>query len=446
MFKRFLISIIIILSLLILFYSLFQSEITYEGNRRKFYLLYVIASLIFILFGFVLFFLNNKMTTMFLIILSSLVFSIYLFEFYVTYLSINRLDDLNIKKKSEMFKNMSGKNYDTRTKYSYYLNQKKTNQNIKIDINTVNLLKHNDLEIFPLSGYSNSEVILCNEFGYYKHIKTDRYGFNNLDNIWDAKKFNYALIGDSFIEGYCQDEKNTIHYKLTKLFGGNIINLAQGGAGSLQEYAIILEYLPENTKGLIWFICDNDIIDLQKEISNKKLYRYLLENNSYQNLKLNQNSVDETFKQIFEYEEQLMKKNEFKRFLKLNYLRSYFHSFLFKKNPSLKIQTKYKSERYKDFLDIMNNIKKISLDKNIELHVVYLPTYNYFKDDKYLNKDYKHIINILKKLSINYLDLNIEIFDKEKNPQDLFPFGFYGHYNNYGSDEVSKAIHRFVDK
>ena len=61
-------------------------------------------------------------------------------------------------------------------------------------------------------------------------------------------------------------------------------------------------------------------------------------------------------------------------------------------------------------------------------------------------KDYKHIINILKKLSINYLDLNIEIFDKEKNPQDLFPFGFYGHYNNYGSDEVSKAIHRFVDK
>ena len=99
MFKRFFISIIIILSLLILFYSLFQSEITYEGNRRKFYLLYVIASLIFILFGFVLFFLNNKMTTMFLIILSSLVFSIYLFEFYVTYLSINRLDDLNIKKK-----------------------------------------------------------------------------------------------------------------------------------------------------------------------------------------------------------------------------------------------------------------------------------------------------------------------------------------------------------
>ena len=45
-----------------------------------------------------------------------------------------------------------------------------------------------NLEIFPLSGYSNSETINCRENGYYSIFKSDRYGFNNPDDEWDKSK------------------------------------------------------------------------------------------------------------------------------------------------------------------------------------------------------------------------------------------------------------------
>ena len=61
MFKKYFISIFITLALLVLIYSLFKSEIIYDGNRREFYSFYVILSLIFILIGIVLSYLKEKL-------------------------------------------------------------------------------------------------------------------------------------------------------------------------------------------------------------------------------------------------------------------------------------------------------------------------------------------------------------------------------------------------
>ena len=58
-------------------------------------------------------------------------------------------------------------------------------------------------------------------------------------------------------------------WKFKKIFKQVILNLGQGAAGTLQEYAILLEYIPENVESIIWFITDNDIIDLEKELKNR---------------------------------------------------------------------------------------------------------------------------------------------------------------------------------
>ena len=47
------------------------------------------------------------------------------------------------------------------------------------------------MNIFPLSGLSNVETILCNESGYFALYESDRYGFNNPDEEWDKKITNY---------------------------------------------------------------------------------------------------------------------------------------------------------------------------------------------------------------------------------------------------------------
>ena len=68
----------------------------------------------------------------------------------------------------------------------------------------------------------------------------------------------------------------------------------------------------------------------------------------------------------------------------------------------------------------MENINDLSLEKKINLYVIYLPTFNNYLDGKYINKDYEYIQNTLRRLNIEYLDINKEIFTLEKNPKIYF--------------------------
>ena len=52
-------------------------------------------------------------------------------------------------------------------------------------------LKDFENKIFPLSGVSKSHLVNCNENGYYSIIETDRYGFNNPDDVWNSKEIDY---------------------------------------------------------------------------------------------------------------------------------------------------------------------------------------------------------------------------------------------------------------
>ena len=70
--------------------------------------------------------------------------------------------------------------------------------------------------LFPLSGQSNSETILCNENGYYSIYQSDRYGFNNPNEEWDKKEIEYLLVGDSFTHGACVNRPNDIGSQLRK--------------------------------------------------------------------------------------------------------------------------------------------------------------------------------------------------------------------------------------
>mgnify|MGYP001243652703 CR=1 FL=1 len=446
MLKKFLIYTILITSFIIFFYTIYKSEIIFDGERREFYVTYVILSIAGIILGWLLKYLKTNHFTFIIICLFAIIISFYTFEFYVSYLVNKNLSDLNVQKKVELYKKEYGKEYDSRSIYEYYLSQIKTKKNIKIDTSPANLLKYKDSKLFPLSGYSNSEIILCNEYGYFNHIFTDRYGFNNPDNLWDMKKIDYVLIGDSTIEGYCQDKQNTIAEYLRKFSNKSILNLGQGAAGTLQEYAILLEYIPENVESIIWFIADNAIIDLEKELKHPILYNYLIKNNAFQELKTKQLEVENFYRKIFTLEEQKQKKMKFIRFLKLDYLRTYMHTIL---NTKINNQIIYKDndeENFLQFKKIMENVKKFCESNDIDLNIVYLPSYRYFNNNVYKNKHYGPIKDILKDLEMNLIDINELVLKKESNVYDLWPFGLYGHYNNNGSDKISKAIFKFVMK
>ena len=155
------------------------------------------------------------------------------------------------------------------------------------------ITQFNQNYVLPASGISKSQTINCNENGYYSIYLSDRYGFNNPDDVWESNQTDYLLIGDSFVHGACVNSPHDIASNLRDLTYLNVINLGFRSNGPLIELSSLREYLPENTKNIIWFYYEgNDLKNLKKELKNKILIKYFKNDSFSQNLKKKQNQID----------------------------------------------------------------------------------------------------------------------------------------------------------
>ena len=94
---------------------------------------------------------------------------------------------------------------------------------------------------------------------------------------------------------------------------------------------------------------------------------------------------------------------------------------------------------FKDFEDIMA-LTKIEADKmKSKLYFVYLPEFLRLSEN-YSNKNYYNVLKIVNDLDIPVIDLKKSLFDKEKNPFDLYPFGMNAHFNVKGYRKSSQII------
>ena len=175
--------------------------------------------------------------------------------------------------------------------------------------------------LFPLSGISNSKTIHCNESGYYSIYKSDRYGFNNPDDVWDEQKINLLIIGDSFVHGACVNRPNDISSNLRNNYKLNVINLGYSSNGPLIEYATLREYYSPNIEKVVWvFFEGNDIFDLKFEKESLILRNYLNDLNFTQELKYKQEKINTLNQEVIFNE----KKYYFKKLIKLGNLREIF--------------------------------------------------------------------------------------------------------------------------
>ena len=139
-----------------------------------------------------------------------------------------------------------------------------------------NYLSHNDINIFPLSSISHRNTLYCNENEYWSEYKSDRYGFANKDIKYE-KPIKVGLIGDSFVEGACVNENETFAANFDKNLA-NTISFGKQGTGPLIQYAIYKEYVKKiKPEIILWFYYKNDLENLNNELQNKTLSKYLLE-------------------------------------------------------------------------------------------------------------------------------------------------------------------------
>jgi len=275
--------------------------------------------------------------------------------------------------------------------------------------------------------------------------KSDKYGFNNPNSVWESDKIDYLLIGDSFVHGSCVNQNEDFASQFRFLTGQNSVNLGMAANGPLLELASLKEYsLDKKLSSVLWFYFErNDLNDLKIEKTNSTLMKYLEENFS-QNLQLKQIEIDKKLKNFIEIAEKNFKENNFSN-------KQSNDKFLpFKKIIRLQIvRDKTSLDRGLDFgidktfeqiLRIANNFVK---RKDGRLYFVYLPDKERYTSSNIQNENYhkrSEVLKIINKLDIPIIDIHKDFFLKEKDPLDYFAYRIYGHYSAKGYHEISKVI------
>ena len=449
-----------LLSILLFFYTFYKSEIYWNGDKRDYYFIYYIASVLIFLFSIIALFLSEKIKIYLMIILASSVFTVYIFETYLTLkyedgngsLKITGNIYKSLEDRKKLYKKQTGNDYDTRTKFEIYNKKIKKDKNIKVIVHPSNYIFDSfnlnlKEKIFPLSGISNSKTIFCEEMGYYSFYESDRYGFNNPDPEWDKKNIKYLLVGDSFTHGACVNRPNDIASVLRQLSEKSVLNIGYSGNGPLLEFATLREYIRPNIENIIWLYYEgNDMKNFDAELKSKLLLNYINDPNFTQNLKNKQDETNKLAQLIIKNtlkiekskkkEKQKIDKLNLIKHIKLSNFRTVINGYLPKNNqPQSPSQPKFK--------ELLKLSKKIAKKNNSNFYFVYLPSYSRYKIN-YDNSAYEQVKKIIKELDINFIDVHQDIFELEANPFKFFPFDSSKHYNIEGYKKISTLIEKIV--
>tara|TARA_Y100001970_G_C14180305_1_gene829453 strand:+ start:59 stop:1378 length:1320 start_codon:yes stop_codon:yes gene_type:complete len=432
--KRFFQPSLFISSLFLFIFTFYKSEILHEGTIREYYQNFYILSIILFFFSILWIFINENLKKYFLIIFSSIIISVYIFEVYLTFHNNNVRD---LKTKFKLYKEETGKEYDKSTSIEALLKERKKDKNATMVVPFTYFLNNDDNKIFALSGISNSKTIFCNQNGYFSTYKSDRFGFNNPDNEWDKKEIEYLLIGDSFVQGACVNNPDDIGSVLRSLSKKSVLNLGYAAKGPLSEYATLREYIRPNIKKIIWFYFEgNDLDNLKAEMKSDILIRYLKDINFSQNLVKKQSDIDLLGKELVRQEEESLTKlkddNKIRKII--NFIKIYRTRLLFSEETKVPSQLK----------EILALTKQLSQENNSEFYLVYLPNYYRYRFNLKKESSLKDLKKIAQDLEIPFIDIDKQVFKKERDPLELFPFKMHGHYNVLGYKKVMKAVYELT--
>tara|TARA_B100001109_G_C18847745_1_gene467715 strand:- start:786 stop:1943 length:1158 start_codon:yes stop_codon:yes gene_type:complete len=377
----------------------------------------------------------------FILLIFSTILSIFIIEFFYNLYQIS-----NLKVKNW---NHGGNKFDQ------YIKLRKTEKNLVVTTPPVFLLNKKKINsnIFPLSGISNLLTIDCNENGYFSKYLSDRYGFNNKNELWD-KKIDLLLIGDSAVLGSCVNYSDTLAGNLNLKY--NTISLGYGGNGPLIELGTIKEYIHlVKPKKVLWVYSEvNDLSDMLNELKNPILKKYLSDENFSQNLYKKQKIINEIQNKYFLEE---LKKFKNKKEKLLNFDEFSFSDVIVLKNlrhlifgSILGIYSKKYDKNIDSTISKFNEIIKkannIVKSHNAELIFILNPDRRVNRSNKSLINNEK-IINIIKKQKIKFISLDELMFVESGDAKKYYSGRFEGsHFNENGYKTASEIILRNIFK
>lgn len=336
--------------------------------------------------------------------------------------------------------------------YMDYIQNNK-NKNLKFNLFGKNFIDNK--ELLPLSTYPNSNILGSNENGYWPIFKSDRYGFNNNDDIYNNKKISNLIIGDSYAQGATVNYEDSIQNLLTKK-NHVTLSFGVGGNGPLLNLATFIEYSRDiKYENLIYFFTEtNDLYyDISIEKKNIILQKYL-SGNYHQNLIFKQKELsfelNNKSRQIYnDYvsNNKIDIKKIFRKFTLPN-TRSIFNivntgeinnynNLQIPSDQILKKKDLYLDAFHANFR-IQNKVLNIINDSTnkINYYLIYIPERKHFLENK-KTKLFEIIREMSLKNNFEFIDIYEEIdlsFRKKLYPRN------YKHFNEEGQRKISEII------
>ncbi len=159
--------------------------------------------------------------------------------------------------------------------------------------------KHSDPNLMPFGTVPNALAVVCNEFGPWYIVRSDRYGFKNPDKIWDDPGGSDVMVlGDSFAYGQC-DPVTGGFADILRGKGLSVLNMSIGGNGPVQNLGTQIEYgTLKPPKYILWMhYAGNDLSGLTQFRSHAMSMRYVEDPGFRQNLPAKTAEIDQLLRQ-----------------------------------------------------------------------------------------------------------------------------------------------------
>ena len=308
----------------------------------------------------------------------------------------------------------------------------------------------NGHELVPLSAVSNRVTLLCNENGQWVRYESDRFGFNNPDAIWQLPAIDIAVIGDSYVHGYCvPPDRNFV--ALIRRQRPATLNLGMAGDGPLLMLATLKEYA-RRAKPRVVFWCyfeGNDLENLQSERRSGILESYLHDAFTQPHLaaqdELDHALLEELPRLEATAEQRRQKARQNRRAADLG---AFFRLSMLRQRTGLVGGASVDQATIADlrgrnlavFQEVLRQADRLVKSWDGRLIFVYLPGWerytNAWSPGEQLHAD---VIQQVRAIGIPIVEVDAA-FAAHDDPLSLFPFRRPGHYNEKGHRVVADAL------
>ena len=361
-----------------------------------------------------------------------------------------------------------GIDYDTRTKRQVVRDFRRDGvQAWPAMFPNVFLTSHRPLAaLLPFSGISNVHTVVGNENGYFWTYTSDRYGFNNPDDVHN-KSIEIAFLGDSFTHG--SEVKHGCAVDVVRDAYPKTANFGYGATGTVIQLAIYREYVKRLSPKVVLLVwCNNDIQNILQEIKDPVSNKYIYDPDFSQDLVLRDAEKNEKLMKLADQTLDMVpaeRETTLYKILHLHHIRSILEKKIpgypkeWRTSPSVRhdpvimkmtnvkgnasIQATDEDVRqYKELrkrvnspeeaaslaVELITDIKRQVVDSGGEFHVVWFE-----------KEDPNNILKHFKEAGIEVIDASSSLIQATSEGIDIYPLGG-SHFNERGYAIIGQAV------